>query len=67
MTNATNLLNLYKTWYKDIDIEIVKWWGDSVIRVTDNRTGCQFHILSVDQITRSFKDLGNMRKACGVL
>ena len=63
--NATNIINLYKTWYKDIDIVVSKNFRGLVVK--DFRTGSTYYINSVDMITRIFCDLGNMRKACDVL
>ena len=63
--NATNIINLYKTWYKDIDIVVSKNLDSLVVK--DFKTGSTYYINSIDMITRTFSDLGNMRKACNVL
>ena len=65
--NATNILNLYKTWYKDVDMTIEPWYDLYSLTVNDKRTGCTYHILAMDEMFRVFRAIGETRKVCGVL
>ena len=64
LMNATNILSLYATWYKDIDITIDSLTSE--VEVFDKRTKSIYYIHNVGMIARTFRDLGNTRIACGL-
>lgn len=69
MTNYTDIICKYLTWYKDAHVEVVNEpvYNLPILRVFDDRMGTQFTIYKVSQITQVFRDLGAWRKAYGTL
>lgn len=64
--NYVDIICKYLTWYKDVRVEVEheSVFGLPVLRVYDDILGNCFTIYSVDQITRTFRDIGSWRWAC---
>lgn len=63
--NATNIINLYCTWYKGLEITVEDEFitGMPLLKICDTKTGCTYRIFDCDMIMRTFKTIGVTRLA----
>ena len=63
--NLTNIINKELTWYKDIDVKVDT--TKEQLCFHDKRTGASYTPATAEAALRMFRDIGSLRKACGVL
>ena len=63
--NLTNIINTSLNWYGDIDVELCT--ETQLLCFTDRKTGAFYAPYTAEAVLRMFRDIGNTRKAMGVL
>lgn len=65
MTNYTDIVNKYMTWYKGVTVEVKMFNRSTYLILRDTKTGATYKPYTVDELLKVFRTIGKTREAIG--